>query len=121
MIAPAPVKTHARIETGPAVLASDAGSRNTPDPIMLPTTSAVAIHRPIERLNFGRAVSLWGGAARIVTVAMTPSFQVRGWVRLLPRPMLVPCGTAVIRPNPLRMGANYGRRGRLSPDARSRP
>jgi hypothetical protein len=35
------------------VPASVAGSRNTPDPIMLPTTSAVAIHSPIERLSFG--------------------------------------------------------------------
>ena len=41
------------MEIGPAVPASVAGSRKTPEPIMLPTTSAVAIQRPIERLSFG--------------------------------------------------------------------
>src|SRR5689334_19299999 len=51
--APAPVNTHPSIETGPAVPASVAGSRKTPEPTMLPTTRAVAIHRPIVRLSFG--------------------------------------------------------------------
>src|SRR5689334_2875475 len=41
------------METGPAVSASEAGSRKTPEPIMLPTTRAVAIHRPMERLSLG--------------------------------------------------------------------
>src|SRR5215218_6180634 len=70
-IAPAPVKTQPRIETGPAVPASEAGNRNTPEPIMLPTTSAVAIHRPIVRLSFGRAGAPSGRAAAAVWVAMT--------------------------------------------------
>ena len=56
-MAPAPVKAQPIIETGPASAASEAGSRKMPEPIMLPTTSAVAIQRPIERL------SLRGGAA----------------------------------------------------------
>src|SRR3954447_17143205 len=51
MIAPAPVKSHPNIEIGPAVPASEAGRRKTPEPIMLPTTRAVAIHRPIERFS----------------------------------------------------------------------
>jgi hypothetical protein len=41
------------MEMGPAVPASVAGSRKMPEPIMLPTTRAVAIQRPIERLSFG--------------------------------------------------------------------
>ena len=47
------MKAHASIETGPAVAASDEGSRKIPEPTMLPTTSAVAIHSPMERLSFG--------------------------------------------------------------------
>jgi len=49
--APAPVKNQPSSDTGPAAAASDDGSRNTPEPIMLPTTRAVAIHRPIVRLG----------------------------------------------------------------------
>src|SRR5215217_1664814 len=71
-MAPAPVKIQARIETGPAVPASVAGSRNTPEPTMLPTTSAVAIHRPIERLSLGRAAPLAGAAATADGVDMAP-------------------------------------------------
>ena len=46
-----PVKIQAKIETGPAASASDARSRNTPEPTMLPITRAVATHRPIDRLR----------------------------------------------------------------------
>ena len=45
----APVKTHPTSDTGPAAAAGDEGSKNTPDPIMLPTTRAVAIHSPTVR------------------------------------------------------------------------
>jgi hypothetical protein len=41
----------------PPYCASELGRRNTPDPIMLPTTSAVAIHRPSFR-PLGRARDL---------------------------------------------------------------
>src|SRR3954471_12760438 len=51
--APAPVNTHARIEIGPAALASAAGSRKTPEPTIFPITSAVAVRVPIERLSVG--------------------------------------------------------------------
>ena len=69
-IAPAPVNTQPSSEIGPAAPASVAGSMNTPDPIMLPTTSAVAIHRPIVRLSFGGAEldSTGAGAVAIVNV-----------------------------------------------------
>src|SRR6476659_5183534 len=33
----------------PPYAANDAGNKNTPDPIMLPTTSAVALPRPMAR------------------------------------------------------------------------
>ena len=36
------------------VEASDAGSPKTPEPTMLPITSAVAMDRPSDRLSFGR-------------------------------------------------------------------
>jgi hypothetical protein len=55
-MAPAPVQPQAGIEIGPVVPAREAGSRNTPEPTMLPTTSAVAIHRPMVRLSFARAL-----------------------------------------------------------------
>src|SRR5918995_1869448 len=70
-IAPAPVKIHPSSEIGPAAPASVAGSMNTPDPIMLPTTSAVAIHRPIVRLSFGGAagrLSVGGGGATVAVI-----------------------------------------------------
>src|SRR5262245_26416042 len=51
--APAPVNSQPSMETGPAAPARVAGSRKTPEPTMLPTTSAVAIHRPIDRFSFG--------------------------------------------------------------------
>ena len=54
-IAPRPVKTSDRIEIGPASPASTAGSVKMPEPTMLPTTSAVAIHRPIDRFRRGLA------------------------------------------------------------------
>jgi hypothetical protein len=38
-------------ETGPDVLAITAGSRKIPEPAILPITTAVAIHMPIERLS----------------------------------------------------------------------
>src|SRR5689334_12672102 len=41
------------IDTGPAADASEAGSRKIPEPTMLPTTSATAIHRPISRFSRG--------------------------------------------------------------------
>src|SRR3954451_16975919 len=47
--APAPVSTQATSETGPAAAASDDGNRNTAEPIMLPTTRAVATQRPMVR------------------------------------------------------------------------
>jgi hypothetical protein len=47
------VKTHARIEIGPAALARAAGSKKTPEPTMFPITSAVAVRVPIERLSAG--------------------------------------------------------------------
>lgn len=50
-----PVKIQPKIETGPAASGSDDGSRNTPDPTMLPMTRAVAIHKPMLRLSFGFA------------------------------------------------------------------
>jgi hypothetical protein len=53
-MAPIPVNSQATTETGPAVPAMAAGSRKIPDPIMFPTTSAVAIQRPIERFRPGR-------------------------------------------------------------------
>src|SRR5688572_11985941 len=56
-MAPIPVNSQATTETGPAVSAMAAGSRKIPDPIMFPTTSAVAIQRPIERLSLGFAAS----------------------------------------------------------------
>jgi hypothetical protein len=58
--APAPVKAQPTSDTGPAVAASDDGSRNTPEPIMLPSTSAVAIHRPIVRRGEGPAPFVLG-------------------------------------------------------------
>ena len=51
-MAPTPVKTQPMIETGPATSASDAGSRNTPEPTMLPITRAVAMVSPIVRFRF---------------------------------------------------------------------
>ena len=76
-IAPAPVKIHARIDTGPAVPASEAGSRNTPEPIMLPTTSAVHIHSPIDRFSFGRAGgSPPGETVGVGAVAMSSSSEI---------------------------------------------
>src|SRR5829696_190600 len=47
---------------GPASAASEAGSRKMPEPIMLPTTSAVAIQRSIERLSLRCGAA---GAARL--------------------------------------------------------
>jgi hypothetical protein len=41
------------IETGPAASAREAGSRKTPEPTMFPTTRAVAVQSPIERLSPG--------------------------------------------------------------------
>src|SRR5690349_5569831 len=47
-MAPTPVRASATMLIGPYA-PSEAGSRKTPDPIMLPTTSAVAIVRPRPR------------------------------------------------------------------------
>jgi hypothetical protein len=59
-MAPTPVKIHPRIDTGPASAASDAGKRKIPLPIMLPTTSAVAIHIPSDLFSRGGAGSAVG-------------------------------------------------------------
>ena len=56
-MAPMPVKTHARIDTGPAVPAIAAGKRKIPEPTMLPITRAVAIQRPMERFRPGLSTS----------------------------------------------------------------
>src|SRR5215218_1587491 len=85
-IAPAPVKIQARIEIGPAVPASDAGSRNTPEPIMLPTTSAVAIQRPIERLSFGAPPGVRGSGDLGVRTDMAPPWSQTMGFRPLDRP-----------------------------------
>jgi hypothetical protein len=68
-IAPAPVKTHPISEIGPAAPARVAGSMKMPEPIMLPTTSAVAIQRPSVRLSFGGAVRLSAGACAVAAMA----------------------------------------------------
>ena len=54
-MAPIPVKTNARIETGPAVPAMAAGRRKTPEPTMLPMTRAVAIQMPNDRFSPGES------------------------------------------------------------------
>jgi hypothetical protein len=56
-IAPRPVKTSETIDAGPASPARTAGSVKMPEPTMLPTTSAVAIQRPIDRFSRGLATS----------------------------------------------------------------
>ena len=58
----------------PAPLSPDnaAGRVKIPDPTMLPMTSAVAIHRPIERLRRGFAVGALGAVS--VMFDMTPPF-----------------------------------------------
>ena len=79
--APRPVTAHDTIEIGPAAPASDAGSRNTPDPIMLPTTNAVAIHSPIVRLSFrGRARGAPDGESMSNGTAVLSSRKTVGWI-----------------------------------------
>ena len=50
-----PVSTQPSSETGPIAASAD-GRLKTPEPIMLPTTSAVAIQMPSVRLSGAR----WG-------------------------------------------------------------
>src|SRR5687767_14680169 len=71
-IAPAPVNSQPRMDTGPAELASDAGSRKMPEPIMLPTTSAVAIQSPIDRLSLRSGAADGAAAATSVRIASPP-------------------------------------------------
>src|SRR5262245_54715537 len=69
-----PVKTSAMIDAGPASPDSAAGKLKIPEPAMLPMTSAVAIHRPIDRFRRGFAsrplVVIVG-----VPTAMSPPFS----------------------------------------------
>jgi hypothetical protein len=69
-IAPAPVNSQPRIEMGPAAEASVAGSRKMPEPIMLPTTSAVAIQRPIERFSFGAGARSAPEVSRVISLLL---------------------------------------------------
>src|SRR5690348_18182216 len=52
-----------------ATAASAAGNRKTPDPIMFPTTMAVAVQMPISRLSSGRVVVV---GLRSMTRAIVP-------------------------------------------------
>ena len=74
-MAPAPVNAQPIIDTGPASAASEAGSRKMPEPIMLPTTSAVAIQRPIERLSLRCGAAGAGSAEADPLVLMGPPFS----------------------------------------------
>src|SRR4051794_29188794 len=67
-MAPAPVITQASSEIGPTPASAD-GRPNTPEPTMLPITSAVAIDSPSDRFSFGREV-----CSPVDTTDMTASF-----------------------------------------------
>ena len=81
-----PVKTSAMIEAGPASPERTAGSVKIPEPTMLPTTSAVAIQRPIERLRRGFALGALGTVS--VSDDMIPPSSDAGGVRVHPKPVL---------------------------------
>src|SRR5919197_6728639 len=114
-MAPAPVKIHESSEIGP-VDASDDGSPITPEPTMLPITSAVAIYRPSDRLSFGRATS--GTAdwtSETVDMIVPPSSRRMDDSHALSAPGMARRigGAAVFIPG------NYGQAMRGCPDVRS--
>src|SRR5262245_33286199 len=69
-----PVKTSAMIDAGPASPDSAAGRVKIPEPTMLPMTSAVAIHRPIDRFRRGFAFRPLEVIVGVPT-AMSPPFS----------------------------------------------
>ena len=97
-IAPMPVKTSARIEAGPASPASTAGSVKMPEPTMLPTTSAVAIQRPIERFSRGLPTSSCPFVVGVATAISPPFSRLCVGVADVGRPVLDRHATRLERP-----------------------